>query len=88
MTTGSEPGPEMFVVVTVNVAAVRLQHARLITEHRRQEYAIFIAVSFQRNTDHGQKEGALGSALIQTVAGTTPLRMAHSHGGAHFPHDE
>jgi hypothetical protein len=56
MTTGSEPGPEMFVVVTVNVAAERLQHARMITERRRQEYADFIVVSFQRNDEPGQKK--------------------------------
>jgi hypothetical protein len=37
MTTGNEPGPETFVVVTVKVAAVRLQHARMVTEHIREE---------------------------------------------------
>src|SRR5580658_384221 len=59
MTTGSEPGPEMFVVVTVKVAAVRLQHARMITEHNRGEYVVFIIswlLSATRTT--GQKIGA------------------------------
>ena len=58
MTTGSEPGPEMFVVVTVNVAAGRLEQARLITEHRRQECAVFMVVVLsERNHNPAKRKG-------------------------------
>jgi len=74
MTTGSEPGPEMFVVVTVKVAAVRLQHARVITEHRRQENLVFIVVSFRRNHEPGQKRR--GANLI--APSSKAPRSAHA----------
>ena len=54
----NEPAPESDVVVTAKVAAVRSQHARVIIEHRRQEYADFMVVVLsERNHEPGQKKG-------------------------------